>query len=307
MREWHSNWRSAARDLAELESESLDVISQVHREFRNPMILFSGGKDSTVLVHLFRLFFRLAKIPFPLVYIETGHSFPEVIQFRDDLARKFATTLKVGSVPDAIQQGWLKDVPAGASRNRLQSVVLLRVIQELRADVAVGGARRDEDRARAKERFFSHRDSLGGWKPENQNPEPWNYFLNFTENSAEHYRVFPLNNWTEADIWKYIWLEKLDVPSLYYSHERECFLRDGLWYADGPLWIRAPQEKLVRMQVRFRTVGDISCSTAIESLAKTPEGILSETEGLALSERAGRADDKTSRYAMEERKRQGYF
>ncbi|MBX9766474.1 MAG: sulfate adenylyltransferase subunit CysD, partial [Bdellovibrionales bacterium] len=234
-------------------------------------------------------------------------SFPEVLLFRDQLVSRFGTQLFVGSVPDAIARGRLQDVPKGESRNRLQSNVLLSSLQTLGADVAVGGARRDEDRARAKERFFSHRDISGGWRPENQNPEPWNYFLGFTQGAGEHYRVFPLNNWTEVDVWKYIWLENIDVPSLYYSHARECFLRDGLWYADSPFWVRAPHEKIVRKNVRFRTVGDVSCSTAIDSDAVSAEFVLKETEGLSVSERSGRADDRTSRFSMEERKRQGYF
>lgn len=290
-----------------LESEALDVISQIHREFRTPALLFSGGKDSTVLVHLFRLYYQMAKIPLPLVYVETGHSFPEVISFRDQLVQRFGTQLFVGSVSDAIEQGLVQDVESGASRNRLQSAVLLNSLQSLGVDVAVGGARRDEDRARAKERFFSHRDPSGGWRPENQNPEAWDYFLGFTQSPQEHYRAFPMNNWTEVDVWKYIWLENIEVPSLYFSHGRDCFLRDGLWYADSPFQLRAPEEKVVRKTVRFRTVGDVSCSTAMDSSASSPEQVLKETEGLSLSERAGRADDRTSRFSMEERKRQGYF
>ncbi len=304
---WHSNWRSRVRDLAELEAESLDVISQIHREFQNPALLFSGGKDSTVLVHLFRLFFRSAQMPIPLVYVETGHSFPEVISFRDNLVRSFHGVLHVGSVPSGIEDGWIQDVPVGQSRNRLQPAVLLKLIRDLEFDVAVGGARRDEDRARAKERFFSHRDAHGGWSPESQSPEAWNHFRNLSRGSQEHYRVFPLNNWTELDIWKYIWLEGIQVPSLYYAHRRSCFLRDGLWYADDPFWRRGPDEVVVSKVVRFRTVGDVSCSAAIDSQALTAEDVFRETLGLSLSERAGRADDRTSRYAMEERKRQGYF
>ena len=293
--------------LRELESESMFVIREIASQFEHPALLFSGGKDSIVMVHLAKKAFWPARIPFPLLHIDTGHNFEETLVFRDDLVRELGVELIVGSVQESIDTGRVVEEKGyNASRNLLQTVTLLDTIEKHKIDAALGGGRRDEEKARAKERFFSHRDEFGQWDPKNQRPELWNLF-NGRKNMGEHFRVFPLSNWTEMDIWQYIYLEKVDIPSLYFTHERKCFNRDGVWLADAPFMMKRDSEKVELHRVRCRTIGDISCTGLTLSEASSLEDIIQEIAATRITERGGRADDMRSESAMEDRKREGYF
>jgi sulfate adenylyltransferase subunit 2 len=293
--------------LKELEAESIYVIREVAAQFENPALLFSGGKDSIVCFHLAKKAFWPAKVPFPLVHVDTGHNFKETLIFRDELVKKNGVNLIVGSVQESIDTGKVAEEKGfSASRNALQTVTLLDTIEKYKFDACMGGARRDEEKARAKERFFSHRDEFGQWDPKNQRPELWNIF-NGKKNMGEHFRVFPISNWTEMDVWQYILLEQIELPSLYFTHERECFVRDGVIYAHENIIPLKPNEKPEKMQVRFRTIGDISCTGAVLSNANTLEEIVEEVAATRVTERGSRIDDKRSEAAMEDRKKQGYF
>jgi len=293
--------------LRELEAESIYVIREVVSQFENPAMLFSGGKDSIVMFHLARKAFYPANIPFPLMHIDTGHNFSETIEFRDQLKADYKIDLIVRYVQDSIDKGRVtEETGYNASRNVLQTVTLLDAIEELKVDCAMGGGRRDEEKSRAKERFFSHRDEFGQWDPKNQRPELWNIF-NGRKNIGEHFRVFPISNWTEMDIWQYIFTESIKVPSLYFSHEREVFERDGVIYAKTPFLKMKDNEKAEKRTVRFRTIGDATCTGAIESTASTVEEIIKEVAATRVTERGGRADDRRSETAMEDRKIDGYF
>jgi len=293
--------------LKELESESIFVLRELAAQFEKPALLFSGGKDSIVCFHLARKAFGPAKIPFPLVHVDTGHNFIETITFRDELAKKYGAQLIVGSVQQSIDEGKaVEEKGFNASRNALQTVTLLETIEKYKFDACIGGARRDEEKARAKERFFSHRDEFGQWDPKNQRPELWNLF-NGKKAVGEHFRVFPISNWTEMDVWQYILQEKIDIPSIYFTHERECFIRDGVIYAHSNVIPLKPSEKVEKMQVRFRTIGDISCTGAVLSEANSLEQIVEEVASTRVTERGSRIDDKRSEAAMEDRKKAGYF
>ena len=293
--------------LRELESESIFVLREVAAQFENPVMLFSGGKDSIVMFHLARKAFFPAKVPFPLMHIDTGHNFEETIEFRDSLAKSTGTRLIVKYVQDSINSGRaVEEKGPNASRNMLQTVTLLDAIEEEKFDCAMGGGRRDEEKARAKERFFSHRDDFGQWDPKNQRPELWNLF-NGKKNVGEHFRVFPISNWTEMDVWQYILLENIEMPNLYYTHEREVFQRDGVWLAKAPFMELKPGEKVEKREVRCRTIGDITCTGLTLSTANSLEDIIQEVAISRVTERGGRADDKRSEAAMEDRKKQGYF
>jgi sulfate adenylyltransferase subunit 2 len=293
--------------LRELESESIYVLREVAAQFEKPALLFSGGKDSIILVHLSVKAFWPAKIPYPLVHIDTGHNFGETITFRDKLCKKIGAQLIVGSVQKTIDEGKaVEETGFNASRNLLQTTTLLDTIEEYKFDAAIGGGRRDEEKARAKERFFSHRDEFGQWDPKNQRPELWNIF-NGKKNMGEHFRVFPISNWTEMDVWQYIYMENIDIPSLYYTHERDVFQRDGVWLSDAPFMMKKPSEKVERLRVRCRTIGDISCTGLTVSMADSLEEIIQEIAATRITERGGRADDMRSDAAMEDRKKEGYF
>ena len=293
--------------LRELEAESIYVLREVAAQFENPALLFSGGKDSIILVHLSVKAFWPARIPFPLVHIDTGHNFEETIAFRDKLTEEIGAQLIVGSVQESIDEGKaVEETGYNASRNLLQTTTLLDTIEKYKFDAAIGGGRRDEEKARAKERFFSHRDEFGQWDPKNQRPELWNIF-NGKKNMGEHFRVFPISNWTEMDVWQYIYMENIDIPNLYYTHIREVFKRDGVWLANAPFMTRKPSEKVERLRVRCRTIGDISCTGLTESTADSLEEIIQEIAATRITERGGRADDKRSDAAMEDRKKEGYF
>jgi sulfate adenylyltransferase subunit 2 len=293
--------------LRELESESIFVMREVAAQFERPALLFSGGKDSIVMVHLARKAFWPAKIPFPLMHIDTGHNFIETIIFRDELVAKLGAELIVGSVQESIDAGRVvEETGYDASRNLLQTVTLLDTLTKFKIDAAMGGGRRDEEKARAKERFFSHRDEFGQWDPKNQRPELWNIF-NGKKRVGEHFRVFPLSNWTEMDIWQYIYLENIDIPNIYFTHERQVFNRDGVWLADAPFMKKRDSEKVVTMRIRCRTIGDISCTGLTVSEASTLEDIIAEIAAVRVTERGGRADDLRSESAMEDRKKEGYF
>ena len=293
--------------LKELESESIYVLREVAAQFERPAILFSGGKDSIVVTHLAYKAFYPAKIPFPLVHIDTGHNFQETLDYRDALVKKLDARLIVGSVQESIDTGRVKEEKGyNASRNRLQTTTLLDTIEKYKFDACIGGARRDEEKARAKERFFSHRDEFGQWNPKNQRPELWNIF-NGKKNVGEHFRVFPISNWTELDVWQYIYQEHIEMPSLYFTHERACFLRDGQWLAAEPCMMLKPDEEVVVRRVRCRTIGDISCTGLTLSEAHSLEDIIDEIAATRVTERGGRADDKRSETSMEDRKREGYF
>jgi sulfate adenylyltransferase subunit 2 len=293
--------------LQALENESIYALREVAGQFERPALLFSGGKDSIVLVHLSRKAFAPGLIPFPLLHIDTGHNFPETIEFRDWLVRKVGANLNVRYVQDSIDQGRVQEETGPlASRNALQTVTLLDAIRELKIDAAIGGARRDEEKARAKERVFSHRDIFGQWDPKNQRPELWHIY-NGLKRSGEHFRVFPLSNWTEADIWEYILAESIGIPNLYFSHNREVVRRDSQWLAASDFISLLPGETIETKRVRFRTVGDATCTGAVTSNASTLAEILDEVLMARVTERSGRADDQRSEAAMEDRKRQGYF
>ncbi len=293
--------------LRELESESIYVIREVASQFERPVLLFSGGKDSIVMYHLARKAFWPAKVPFPLLHIDTGHNFPETLEFRDNLMKKTGGTCLVRLVQDTIDQGRvIEETGYDASRNVLQTVTLLDAIEELKIDAALGGGRRDEEKARAKERFFSHRDEFGQWDPKNQRPELWNIF-NGQKRMGEHFRVFPLSNWTEMDVWQYIYMDDVEIPSLYFTHKREVFYRDGVWLAKAPFMKLKNKEKAEIKDVRCRTIGDITCTGLTLSRANTLEDIIKEVAATRITERGGRYDDKRSDAAMEDRKKEGYF
>ena len=293
--------------LKELESESIFVLREVAAQFERPVLLFSGGKDSIVVSHLARKAFWPAKIPFPLMHIDTGHNFTETIQYRDQWVKELGAKLIVKSVQDSIDAGRVREETGPrASRNALQTVTLVDAIEELGFDCAIGGARRDEEKARAKERFFSHRDDFSQWDPKNQRPELWNLF-NGRKNIGEHFRVFPISNWTEMDVWQYILQENIELPTLYFTHQRPVFQRDGMLLAQTEFLVPRADEHLVDMQVRFRTVGDATCTGAVESPASSVEDIIQEVASARTTERGARADDKRSEAAMEDRKKAGYF
>ena len=293
--------------LEELESEAIFVLREVYAQFENPVILFSGGKDSIVLAHLAYKAFYPAKIPFPLMHIDTGHNFPETMQFRDDLVEKFGTQLIVGSVQKAIDnKRVVEEKGKNATRNELQITTLLDAIEKNQIDCAIGGGRRDEEKARAKERFFSHRDDFGQWTPKNQRPELWNLF-NGKMNQGEHFRAFPISNWTEMDVWNYILKENIEIPSLYFAHEREVIFRNGSWIPVSEYLIMQEGEESFKKKIRFRTLGDITITGGVESDADTLEKIVEEVSAMRETERGNRADDKRSESSMEDRKKQGYF
>ncbi len=293
--------------LDELESEAIYVLREVAAQFENPVLLFSGGKDSIVVSYLAHKAFFPAKIPFALMHVDTGHNFKETLDYRDMWVEKLGVKLIVRMVQDSIDKGRAKEEKGyNASRNVLQTVTLLDAIEELKIDCAIGGARRDEEKARAKERFFSHRDDFGQWDPKNQRPELWNIF-NGKKNLGEHFRVFPISNWTEMDVWQYIYKENIELPSLYFSHKRKVFVRDGVLYADEGVIMKKPDEKVEERIVRFRTIGDISCTGAVESKASSLQEIINEVAATRTTERGTRIDDKRSEAAMEDRKKSGYF
>jgi sulfate adenylyltransferase subunit 2 len=293
--------------LRELESEAVYIMREVASQFENMALLFSGGKDSIVMVHLAEKAFYPVKIPFTLVHIDTGHNFDETIVFRDNLVERLGAELVVGSVQKSIDEGKVSEETGYyASRNIAQTTTLLSALEDNRFDVALGGGRRDEEKARAKERFFSHRDEFGQWDPKNQRPELWNIY-NGKKNSGEHFRVFPLSNWTEMDVWQYIFMENIEIPSLYYTHEREVFLRDGVYIAVAPFMKLKPTETVERLKVRCRTIGDITNTGLTLSTANNLEDIIKEIAATRVTERGDRADDKRSESAMEDRKKEGYF
>ena len=293
--------------LEELESEAIYVLREVWAQFQNPVILFSGGKDSIVVTHLAKKAFYPAKIPFALMHVDTGHNFPETIQFRDDLVNSLGVRLIVGSVQESIDNGRVAEERGKhATRNALQITTLLDTIEEHKVDCAIGGGRRDEEKARAKERFFSHRDDFGQWDPKNQRPELWNLF-NGKYFEGEHFRVFPISNWTEMDVWNYILREGIDIPSLYFAHDREVLWRNSSWIPKSEFLAIEEREEVVTKKVRFRTLGDITITGGIESNADTLDKIVAEVAAMRHTERGNRADDKRSETAMEDRKKQGYF
>lgn len=294
--------------IKELEAEAIFVMREVAAQFERPALLFSGGKDSIVLSHLARKAFYPARIPFPFVHIDTGHNFPETIAFRDELVARLDVKLIVGSVQQSIDTGRVREETGpNASRNALQTVTLLDTLEAQGIDAAMGGARRDEEKARAKERFFSHRDAFGQWDPKNQRPELWNLF-NGKKQQGEHFRVFPISNWTEMDVWQYILAENIALPSLYFAHHRSCIVRGGVilaYHEDfNPL---RPGEELETLQIRFRTCGDLPITGATLSDAATLEAVIQEVAATRTTERGSRADDKRSETAMEDRKKSGYF
>ena len=289
-----------------LEAESIHVMREVAAQFERPALLFSGGKDSIVMLRLAEKAFWPARIPFPLVHVDTGHNFDEVLAFRDQRVAELGARLVVGKVQDDIDAGRVYEVPGGL-RNPLQTTTLLRTIEEGRYDAVFGGARRDEEKARAKERFFSFRDAFGQWDPKNQRPELWNLY-NGRHNPGEHIRVFPLSNWTELDVWRYIAREDIEVPSIYYAHQREVFERDGMLLGVTSVSLPTTGEVVSTRTVRYRTVGDASCTGAVLSPARTSDEVVEEIAATRVTERgATRADDRASEAAMEDRKKEGYF
>ena len=293
--------------LKELESEAIFILREVAAQFEKPVMLFSGGKDSIIMFHLARKAFYPEKIPFPLMHVDTGHNFPETITFRDRLIKKTGETLIIKYVQDSIDKGnAVEETGANPSRNGLQTVTLLEGLEDGKYDCAMGGARRDEEKARAKERFFSHRDEFGQWNPKNQRPELWNLF-NGRKNIGEHFRVFPISNWTEMDVWQYIMYEKINLPSLYFAHQREVVNRDGVLLAKCEHISLKAGELWKKMRVRCRTIGDMTCTGVAESKADNIEAIIEEVAKTRITERGGRADDKRSEAAMEDRKKEGYF
>ena len=293
--------------LRELESEAIFVIREVAAQFENPALLFSGGKDSILMTHLAKKAFYPARIPFPLIHIDTGHNFPEALEFRDNLVKELGLKLIIGSVQEAIDKGRvIEETGINASRNSLQIVTLLDTLEQHKTDAALGGARRDEEKSRAKERFFSHRNEFGQWDPKNQRPELWNLF-NGKKHNGEHFRVFPISNWTEMDVWEYIKLENIALPSLYFSHKRECVIRDGVILAKSKYITLKESEEVVEKIVRYRTCGDMPITGAVCSEADTLEKIIEEIATTRTTERGARADDKRGETAMEDRKKAGYF
>jgi sulfate adenylyltransferase subunit 2 len=294
--------------LEALESESIHIVREVAAEFERPVLLFSGGKDSIILLRLAEKAFRPGKFPFPIMHVDTGHNFPEVIEFRDRIVSQLGERLIVANVQDSIDKGRVtEETGPRASRNRLQTTTLLDAIEEHQFDAAIGGARRDEERARAKERMFSFRDDFGQWDPKRQRPELWSLY-NARIRKGEHVRVFPISNWTELDVWQYIGSEGLEVPSIYFSHEREVFARDGMLYANNDFMELIDGETPFAESVRYRTVGDMTCTGAVRSRATTLEEVVAEIAATRITERGEtRADDRVTEAAMEDRKREGYF
>jgi sulfate adenylyltransferase subunit 2 len=294
--------------LDALESESIHLLREVAAEFERPVLLFSGGKDSVVMLHLAKKAFWPARLPFPVMHIDTGHNFPEVIQFRDASVQKLDVNLVVASVQASIDAGRaVEETGPNASRNRLQTTTLLDAIEEHGFDAVMGGARRDEEKARAKERFFSFRDEFGQWDPKNQRPEIWSLY-NGRHRKGEHIRVFPLSNWTELDIWQYILEEEIELPTIYFAHRRQVFRRDGMLMAVTEFLDAGDGEEVFEATVRYRTVGDATCTAAVASTASSIEDVITEVAASRITERgATRADDKFSEAAMEDRKREGYF
>jgi sulfate adenylyltransferase subunit 2 len=294
--------------LETLEAESIHIFREVAAEFERPVLLFSGGKDSIVLLRLAEKAFRPGRFPFPVMHVDTGHNFPEVIEFRDRLVSQLGEKLVVASVQDSIDRGRVvEETGPRASRNRLQTTTLLDAIEEHGFDAAFGGARRDEERARAKERVFSFRDDFGQWDPKRQRPELWALF-NGRIRKGEHVRVFPISNWTELDVWQYIATEGLEVPTIYYAHERQVFQRDGMLYAYSDYVELIDGEEPFEASVRYRTVGDMTCTGAVRSTAATLEDVVAEIAATRITERGEtRADDRVTEAAMEDRKREGYF
>ncbi|QSE98392.1 sulfate adenylyltransferase subunit CysD [Fulvivirga lutea] len=293
--------------LDQLEAEAIFIFREVAAQFEKPVILFSGGKDSITMVHLARKAFWPAKVPFPLLHIDTGHNFPEALEFRDNLAKKYNVTLDVGLVQDSIDRGTAQEERGvNPSRNSLQSITLLEKLEEGAYDAAFGGGRRDEEKARAKERFFSHRDDFGQWDPKNQRPELWNLY-NGKKAVGESFRIFPISNWTEMDVWQYIKKEKIELPSIYFSHKRNVVNRGGVWIAESPYNTLLEGEKYEERVIRYRTLGCMTITGAVESEASTLDAIIEEVAAARQTERGNRADDKRSEAAMEDRKKQGYF
>ncbi|NQD69470.1 sulfate adenylyltransferase subunit CysD [Sphingobacterium shayense] len=293
--------------LDHLEAEAIYILREVAGQFENPALLFSGGKDSITLVHLAMKAFRPGKFPFPLVHIDTGHNFPETIEFRDWLVEQTGERLIVGSVQQSIDEGKaVEQKGKNASRNSLQTVTLLETIEKNGFDACIGGARRDEEKARAKERIFSVRDEFGQWDPKRQRPELWNIF-NGKISKGENVRVFPISNWTELDVWNYIKRENIALPSIYFSHQRDVVLRNGQWMASDPALNVDADDIVENKSVRFRTVGDMTCTAAVDSVATELDDIIAEIKASTVSERGARMDDKVSEAAMEDRKKQGYF
>jgi len=293
--------------LEQLEAEAIFVIREVVEQFENPALLFSGGKDSIVVAHLAQKAFWPAKIPFPLVHVDTGHNFPEAIEYRDKLINQLGVQLVVGSVQESIDKGTaVEEKGPNASRNAIQAVTLLETIEQYKYDACFGGARRDEEKARAKERFFSHRDEFGQWDPKNQRPELWNLF-NGKKHFGENFRIFPISNWTEMDIWQYIKKESIEIPSIYFAHKRKVIERDEMLLAESEFITVRDSEDPQEMLIRYRTLGDMTCTGAVESDAATIDDIIQEVASARITERGGRADDKRSEAAMEDRKKQGYF
>lgn len=293
--------------LDELESEAIYILREVWAQFRNPVLLFSGGKDSILVAHLAKKAFYPSTIPFHFLHVDTGHNFPEAIQFRDDLIHKFGVQLIIGSVQKSIDDGRVvEERGKNATRNVLQITTLLDTIEEYKIDCAIGGGRRDEEKARAKERFFSHRDDFGQWDPKNQRPELWN-ILNGKHSEGEHFRAFPISNWTEMDVWNYIKREQIDIPSLYIAHQRDMIWRNNSWIPFSKFLKLNKGEEIKNLKIRFRTLGDITITGGIESEADTLEKIVAEVAAIKQTERGNRSDDKRSETAMEDRKREGYF
>jgi sulfate adenylyltransferase subunit 2 len=294
--------------LRAIEAQSIHIIREVAAEFERPVLLFSGGKDSVVMLRLAQKAFWPGRIPFPIMHIDTGHNFPEVLEFRDRIVAELEASLLVASVQASIDAGRVAEEPgADPSRNRLQTRTLLDAITEYRFDAVFGGARRDEEKARAKERVYSFRDEFGQWDPKNQRPELWSLY-NGKHRNGEHIRVFPISDWTELDVWQYIGDERLDLPTIYFSHRRKVFRRDGMLLSKGPFVTQRGDEELFETTVRYRTVGDMTCTGAVESNAATVDDIIVEVAASRLTERgATRADDRVSEAAMEDRKREGYF
>src|SRR5512143_1381573 len=302
---------AAARTLThldDLEAEAIHIFREVAAELERPVLLFSGGKDSIVLLRLAEKAFRPARFPFPLMHVDTGHNFPATMEYRDRRVAELGERLIVASVQDSIDKGRVaEETGPRASRNRLQTTTLLDAIEEHKIDAAIGGARRDEERARAKERIFSHRDEFGQWDPKNQRPELWSLY-NGRVRRGEHLRVFPLSNWTELDVWEYIRLENIPLPEIYFAHDRDVFERDGMLYAANPFVTLLPTERIRREVVRFRTIGDMTCTGAVASDARTLDEVIAEVAAARITERgATRADDRFTEAAMEDRKREGYF
>ena len=293
--------------LQQLESESIYVMREVAAQFERPTLLFSGGKDSIVMAHVAAKAFRPAPLPFPLLHIDTGHNFEETVRYRDEMATRVGAKLLVRYVQDSIEQGRVQEETGpNASRNALQTVTLLDAIKELQIDCALGGGWRDEEKARAKERFFSHRDVFGQWDPKNQRPELWSLY-NGRKNPGEHFRVFPISNWTEMDVWQYISQERIPMPSLYFSHRRPVLMRQGVLLAHSDFLSPQQDDVIEERVIRFRTIGDATCTGAVESTASTVAQIIEEVAAARITERGGRNDDKRSETAMEDRKRNGYF